>query len=73
MELPSALLSKNMLNTNLFLKYSVSYPSLGTYAARRSRVGVLKEISSNVRTSTPGKPGSLSTLTSRWFSSMLIG
>ena len=61
MELPSALLSKN---TNLFIKYSVLYPSVGTYAARRSRVEVLREISLNVRTSKPGKPGSLSILTS---------
>lgn len=50
-----------------FPKYSVSPPSVGTYAAKRSRVEVLKEINWNVRTSKPGKPCSTSTVTSVCF------
>lgn len=50
-----------------FHKDSVSHPSVGTYAARRSRVEVLKEINWNVRTSKPGKRCSTSTVASLCF------
>lgn len=50
-----------------FPKYSVSHPSVGTYAARRSQVEVLKEINWNVRTSKPGKRRSPATLFSICF------